>query len=659
MTSVTYTGAKHTFTSRSSNDVVQLASGKNEQLYIEDLRTQSVFYSDFSDNLGLNQLGTSQVLQHTNVNLGKQGTSVAITDVSTDAYLAVGGPIDATNGGVGTFKSTGGASFLEGDYLTPSQATSNGLQGFYSDINEDGDLIVYSNYAQNSSTIQSYRRSGSSWSASNVISGGISCKVNSDATTDYVIGGLRGNKVEIRTSTGGAWSLQQQLVDDGGALSEFYAPVDIYNTDTCCYSTGTVVSVWTRTGTTWTKLQDISQASITGLSLYGTVLAMCTTGELHVYQRASESVLTDQFQLINSFDITGITDTCTNGTYVFCSNASAIRIYQKIGSNWVRSTNNTADTGSSRISCSQNWLAVGKPTNDSNAGEVYVYPISAYTNSLITTNNIQLDSTNLALTSTYGSITFSPAISTSTGLFSDGSLTSPSISFTNKDTLGLYRSGLNTLGIVSNGVESVEIDDTQIRTLDGTTSNPSYSFVSDPDTGMVLSSAGNVSFISGGSNVATINGEYANFLATTGSNGYFIQRGNGAQSIANLTNVTLNASYWTGSQISIGDTVSDRPSYSAGVVTINKAGRYYVNYSIVFSPNATGIRSAWILFNSTTLYAYQALQTSSLGNSGLNGSVVLNLNATNTLEVVVRQSSGGALAMDTGVAGEFQVYRLN
>lgn len=160
-----YYGSKHNFSSRKEDLFIELASGPDEQLYTENLRTGSVFYSDESDALGFSQLGTPPTVaeyQHTDTtNLKAQGTSISISYSNTNKYICIGCPVPGGElGGVGPFKSTGGAAFIQSNALTQTSFTTNAQNGIYSDINEEGDLIIFTDYATNSSNIQTYRRSG-------------------------------------------------------------------------------------------------------------------------------------------------------------------------------------------------------------------------------------------------------------------------------------------------------------------------------------------------------------------------------------------------------------------------------------------------------------------------------------------------------------------
>ena len=100
----------------------------------------------------------------------------------------------------------------------------------------------------------------------------------------------------------------------------------------------------------------------------------------------------------------------------------------------------------------------------------------------------------------------------------NGTALSPSISFSNDPDTGMYRPSIDRLGFSASGSNKMTIDATgvtipglmgTIRADNGTVLTPSVSFSNDPDTGMYRPSIDRLGFSAGGSNKMTID-------ATTG-----------------------------------------------------------------------------------------------------------------------------------------------
>jgi hypothetical protein len=93
-----------------------------------------------------------------------------------------------------------------------------------------------------------------------------------------------------------------------------------------------------------------------------------------------------------------------------------------------------------------------------------------------------------------------------------GSAAAPSISFGADPDTGIYRMGVNDLGVAVGGTTALEISTTKLISSvlflapDGSATVPSYSFGSDQDTGMYRASANNVSFAAGGEEVGRFYG---------------------------------------------------------------------------------------------------------------------------------------------------------
>lgn len=90
--------------------------------------------------------------------------------------------------------------------------------------------------------------------------------------------------------------------------------------------------------------------------------------------------------------------------------------------------------------------------------------------------------------------------------FSDGSFTSPSITFVNDTNTGFLRVGGGDIGVTCNGTSTMRISPVAItaqnilRVEDGTAISPGLQFSSDTDTGLRLVGVGDMALVVGGSN---------------------------------------------------------------------------------------------------------------------------------------------------------------
>jgi hypothetical protein len=99
----------------------------------------------------------------------------------------------------------------------------------------------------------------------------------------------------------------------------------------------------------------------------------------------------------------------------------------------------------------------------------------------------------------------------------DGSLFSPSYSFSNDSDTGMYRTGSDSLGLVTGGADQLVITSTEstfnnpIRSVDGSSASPTYSFTSDSNTGMYLNAADSLSLATGGNDQLVITSTESTF----------------------------------------------------------------------------------------------------------------------------------------------------
>ena len=134
----------------------------------------------------------------------------------------------------------------------------------------------------------------------------------------------------------------------------------------------------------------------------------------------------------------------------------------------------------------------------------------------------------------------------------------------------------------------------------------------------------------------------------------------GTQSINDITQTTIieTGGAW-GSPV-----INNDFTWTAltGILTINSSGTYSLSCEMDYDANATGQRSLYIMLNgsSTDRLGYQLIDTASSGNTHIATSLVYDLAVSDTLQVVVYQSSGGALnAAGTGSnLARFSVVKL-
>lgn len=91
------------------------------------------------------------------------------------------------------------------------------------------------------------------------------------------------------------------------------------------------------------------------------------------------------------------------------------------------------------------------------------------------------------------------------GLFSDGSASLPSISFTNDPDTGLYSPGGGDLYFSGNGTNVIQFKSGgEVRVANGAATTPSFSFTGDADTGMWYGGTNILSFSTAGAERANI-----------------------------------------------------------------------------------------------------------------------------------------------------------
>lgn len=116
------------------------------------------------------------------------------------------------------------------------------------------------------------------------------------------------------------------------------------------------------------------------------------------------------------------------------------------------------------------------------------------------------------------------------------------------------------------------------------------------------------------------------------------------QSIANATDTVLAFSTEDFDTDNIHDNSTDNSRLRAAT-----AGKYIITGSLSWAANAIGTRKIWIRLNGTAKVAESNTNAAGSGESADSIAMILDLNATDYVELVVRQTSGGALNV-TGTA---------
>ena len=120
-----------------------------------------------------------------------------------------------------------------------------------------------------------------------------------------------------------------------------------------------------------------------------------------------------------------------------------------------------------------------------------------------------------------------------------------------------------------------------------------------------------------------------------------------AQSVVSGTSTTLNATLFNTTVVNRGFT-----SWTSGLLTIASTGLYVLTWSVYFAGNTTGVRQMWIAYENNDGNAFgKTRHTPSADlNNWESSSWVGVLNATDVIELRVRQTSGIALLYGSGTA---------
>ena len=225
---------------------------------------------------------------------------------------------------------------------------------------------------------------------------------------------------------------------------------------------------------------------------------------------------------------------------------------------------------------------------------------------------------------------------------------------------GLFASDANAISLVQNTTEYIKCGTfsglefgSNLKAPDGSISSPSYSFSNDTDTGLYRSGADQLELTAGGIGVMT--------LTSTGWNSsvqprfYVKPAATLGFSVPTTTDQLLPGSFWGTPDYSVGYT-----SFTNGILTIAEDGYYVVSFNVTFLANGSGGRIARVN-NLTTgeFLAYQSVAPSpgSL-STNLAGTWVGFLSAGDQLQPLVRQDSGINLTIGVPTRNSFSVFKL-
>ena len=192
-----------------------------------------------------------------------------------------------------------------------------------------------------------------------------------------------------------------------------------------------------------------------------------------------------------------------------------------------------------------------------------------------------------------------------------------------------------------------------LQVVEGTNTNPSYTFLADSDTGLYRSGVNQLGLTAGGIGVMN--------LTSTGWNSsvqprfYVKPAATLGFSVPTSTDQLLPGSFWGTPDYSVGYT-----SFTNGILTIAEDGYYVVSFNVTFNANGSGGRIARVN-NLTTgeFLSYQSVAPSpgSL-STNLAGTWVGFLSAGDQLQPLVRQDSGINLTIGIPTRNSFSVFKL-
>ena len=404
-------GDEFVFTSRNSTGTITLSAGANETLSITGAaEATSLTNTSTPSQLAYKDLTGPTNLQATNTTVAhNQGTSVSVGKSGSDYWLAFGCPnaiLNASLGGISIWKSTAGAAFAENTLLVSESATPNASTGIYCHMNDTADVVCFTDDGAVQPQGYVYRRTTNTWALEDTLFGGRRIRSNGL----YLIQAGFGCLVEIYLNTAGIWTLQQDLTRQtgfGGVLQ--VSLVDIYAA-TCAVvdALDNYVSVYTRSGTTWTHTDSLfAPTTIITLDMYGNTIVYCTATEVYIATRADNS---SSYALEKVFALTGTIkeSSISTGEIISIVSGTTNSIYSKQSTrNWVLIDALTI-SGAVSVALADVFCLLGSPTTNT-FGTVKTYGVIPIVDTTAVTD-VSLVTTPMGLFSSLYPVTFSTEV---------------------------------------------------------------------------------------------------------------------------------------------------------------------------------------------------------------------------------------------------------
>lgn len=401
-----FEGNKFVLDPRNGMQEVEISKGNNQRLYIQDIKNESVYSSVKSSALGNNELTLLENFQCSNTGvLRSQGTSVSIGIASNDSnakYIAVGSPyyiLGASQGGVGVLRAPT-SNFTQQTTLVQTSFTTNAFNGKYSTMNKDCNTIVFSDDgAASSYNAMVYNRTGSTWTNTQNLASIISLSISPSG--NYLLGCGYSQTLTVFFKSG-TFSAQQTIATGSGDEMTVIKMVNDSNLVFCAIG-ASILRHWTRTGTTWSLKNLFNESS--------PILAVDYNDDIKTLVYITSSVMvvcslvsTDLFE-VQRLSSTA-TMVCMSDKYIFGGTSTTIFVYKNVFGTWTKSISNTTSSGIASMAATSGTLVVGCPS-EASFGQVKIFNVIDFVDNELVVNEIDMNnSTNLQLTSNYGSIVF-------------------------------------------------------------------------------------------------------------------------------------------------------------------------------------------------------------------------------------------------------------
>ena len=369
---------KHKFTSRGTEAVlpadITLEPGRDENLYIEELKTNEIFDTVTSDSLGQNGLTFHQRIQ--SESFDTQGAEAIIKyDSVNELYYLLYTSYNAAS------PTTGSATIMKsgtGDVFTTQRsfnlATNVDNDFTHIGLSNDTTRILVSGTEE----IYDYARTGNLWTQQTntvlVDTDGVSMNDQFHLTLDGSLKLWNGS------------TLVTELVATGA--SNVFCMQD---TKFIYYHSGYFYE-YRLSGATW-NLAVTTEYALTFTSMYffGDIMVCTTSSRMYIFDIAG-----GYYTLLIDEAYTNPIVT-TDGATVFVADSAGIYVYQKNAENaYAKLDNDTALTNVSSLSISGTYLAVGRPTIDTD-GVVDVYRYLFYANSNVADNYVTLNTDKVSI----------------------------------------------------------------------------------------------------------------------------------------------------------------------------------------------------------------------------------------------------------------------